>query len=199
MTTEYVPQAADVPPPFDAAALKMAIRWRHKDSGAVAIEELRTSSGMMGVSERYIDMWVIKPAAVNGCAATSYEIKISRSDFIRDMKQPLKHRAARLFSDQFFFVAPPGIIKPEEIPDWAGLLEPRGTGQRKDNWSKWRERELPFLDEIVPAPIRSKDAPSWPLLVAMLKREAIILPLDGGEVVQSWANGMVPPAQRSGS
>jgi hypothetical protein len=93
-------------------------------------------------------------------------MKLTRSDFLKDVKQPLKQRGARLFSDQFFFVTPPGLLKPEEIPDWAGLLEPYADSFFS-NWATW--------NVVVPAPIRSKDAPSWPLVVSMLRREAIIL------------------------
>ena len=88
-----------------------------------------------------------------GCTATSYEMKLTRSDFLKDVKQPLKQRGARLFSDQFFFVTPPDLLKPEEIPDWAGLLEPYADSFFS-NWATW--------SVVVPAPIRSKDAPSWP-------------------------------------
>jgi hypothetical protein len=80
-------------------------------------------------------------------------MKLTRSDFLKDVKQPLKQRGARLFSDQFFFVTPPGLLKPEEIPDWAGLLEPYADSFFS-NWATW--------SVVVPAPIRSKDAPSWP-------------------------------------
>jgi hypothetical protein len=93
---------------------------------------------------------------------------LDQADSLRlpEGKQPLKQRGARLFSDQFFFVTPPGLLKPEEIPDWAGLLEPYADSFFS-HWATW--------NVVVPTPIRSKDAPSWPLVVSMLRREAIVL------------------------
>jgi hypothetical protein len=135
---------------------------RRHSRGYVAIPELRIGCGYAGGADRSIDLWVIDANATKGCTATSYEIKVSRGDFLKDVKQPLKQRGARLFSDQFFFVTPPGLLKPEEIPDWSGLIEPS-----ENNWT-------PF-NVVVPAPIRSKDAPSWPLVVSMLRREAIVM------------------------
>jgi hypothetical protein len=151
---------------FTTEMLRNGLLRRHKP-GAVARQELRIGCGYAGGADRSIDLWVIEAAATKGCPATSYEIKVSRADFQKDMKQPLKQRGARLFSDQFYFVTPPGLLRPEEIPDWAGLLEPHGA----NNWERW-----PTWREVVPAPIRSKDAPSWPLIVSMLRYEAIIVP-----------------------
>ena len=152
---------------FSTDELKRCIRHRHSGRGAVVIEELRIGCGYSGGAERSIDVWAIEPNSSKGCTATSYEIKISRGDFLRDVKSPLKQRGARLFSDQFWFVTPPGLLKPEEIPDWAGLLEP----QHHEHWEQY-----PISHIIVPAPFRSKDAPSWPLVVSMLRRTAIIIP-----------------------
>lgn len=151
---------------FTTEMLRDGLLRRHKP-GAVARQELRIGCGYAGGADRSIDLWVIEAAATKGCPATSYEIKVSRADFQKDIKQPLKQRGARLFSDQFYFVTPPGLLRPEEIPDWAGLLEPSS----KTNWLHW-----PTWREVVPAPIRSKDAPSWPLVVSMLRKEPIIVP-----------------------
>ena len=132
-------------------------------SSVVLIEELRLGCGFGSGHERSIDVWAIEPNSAKGCIATSYEIKVSRSDFKKDAANPLKQRGARLFSDHFFYVAPPGLIRPEEVPDWAGLLEPYLPPVSK------------HLRQVVPAPLRSKDAPSWPLVVSMLRREVVIL------------------------
>ncbi|ARQ95305.1 hypothetical protein [Bradyrhizobium phage BDU-MI-1] len=153
---------ADEKVKYTADWFKRNLPKRHA-RGCVAIPELRIGCGYAGGADRSIDLWVIDANATKGCTATSYEIKISRADFKKDLEQPLKQRGARLFSDQFFYVAPPGLIKPEEVPVWAGLLEPTGH-----NWTPFKV--------IVPAPIRSKDAPSWPLVVSMLRREVIVVP-----------------------
>lgn len=150
---------------YTAAVLKEMVRNRYRrEARAVLIEELRIGCGFGGGHERSIDVWAIEPNSAKGCVATSYEIKISRGDFKKDLADPLKQRGARLFSDHFFYVAPPGLIRPEEVPDWAGLLEP---------WVSDDDYCSKLLRQAVPAPLRSKDAPSWPLVVSMLRREAI--------------------------
>lgn len=56
-----------------------------------------------------------------------YEIKVSRSDFLRDRKK-LRHRIysgerrGRL-PNRFWYVTAPNIVREGELPQWAGLLE----------------------------------------------------------------------------
>lgn len=100
---------------------------------------------------RRCDLWTISPNSSAGFKARAYEVKISRSDFRRDTA--IKQREARLFSDQFFYVTPAGLIKREEIPDWAGLIE-YCDGSFKT---------------VVPAPYRDKDGPTWELVVSLIR------------------------------
>lgn len=57
------------------------------------------------------------------------ESKVSRSDFKRDAKKwhrRYKSDATIGISDRYY-IAPPGMLRPEEIPDGWGLLEPAQT------------------------------------------------------------------------
>lgn len=105
---------------------------------------------------RRCDFWTISANGSAGFDAIAYEIKISRADFRRDSAS--KQRQARLFSDRFFYVTPLGLVTPEEVPDWAGLIEL--------NSGKLRTR--------VHAPRRDKDAPTWQLLVSLIRNSGEI-------------------------
>lgn len=76
-----------------------------------------------GVSR--IDFWTLEPTPSAGFRATSYEIKVSRSDFSRDTEE--KQKDALSFSDRFWYVTPKSLLRKEEIPTWAGLLEFDGS------------------------------------------------------------------------
>lgn len=78
------------------------------------------------------------------------------ADFRRDTHE--KQREARLFSDRFYYVTPAGLLRTEEIPDWAGLIEIIDGRKRI----------------TVPAPMRDKDAPSWELIVSLLRNSGQI-------------------------
>lgn len=105
---------------------------------------------------RRCDYWTISANSSAGFKAKAYEIKVSRADFKRDTS--IKQREARLFSDQFFYVTPKGLISPNEVPDWAGLIE--------FSYGKFKT--------IVPAPYRDKDAPTWELVVSLIRNSGQI-------------------------
>ena len=100
---------------------------------------------------RRCDFWALSAHGSKGFRAISYEVKISRSDFKRDTSD--KQRQARLFSDQFYYAAPAGLIEKSEVPDWAGLVElgPKG------------------LETKIVAPLRDKDAPTWQLVASLIR------------------------------
>ncbi len=108
-------------------------------------------------AQRRIDLFEISCFESKGFTATAYEIKISRSDFKRETEQ--KQRPARMFSDHFWYVTPPGLIKPEEIPLWAGLMEIDLTIEG------YKARK-----KIVPAPKLDKLPPSWDFLIACSRK-----------------------------
>lgn len=85
-----------------------------------------------------MDAWVMNRSWAHPCY-TAYEIKISRSDFLNDKKW----RAYLPYCNEFFFVAPKGIVKVDELPPEAGLLEQLGgvTGRRlvRRKQAAWRD------------------------------------------------------------
>lgn len=143
--------------------------------GLIAVPELRLGTGYGRAVEQRIDLWTIDPAPSKGWRAVACEIKVSRSDFKRD--SAFKQRGARLFSDQFFYVAPPKIITKDEVPDWAGLIE---FDWHQDSWSP-----TPYLRKkiVVDAPVRGKDAPGWGMVCSILRRT----PIDAPEAPQAVA------------
>lgn len=52
-----------------------------------------------------------------------YEVKVSRSDWLRELKQPGKREFAMSICDRFFFAAPWGLIKLDEVPEGCGLVQ----------------------------------------------------------------------------
>lgn len=100
---------------------------------------------------RRCDLWTISANSSAGFKARAYEVKISRADLRRD--NAVKQREARLFSDQFYYVTPVGLLKKDEVPDWAGLIE----------WDGER-----FVT-VINAPYRDKDGPTWELVVSLIR------------------------------
>ena len=81
------------------------------------LTEVKSGSTWMGTANRILDAVAIKKSWTHP-RITGYEIKISRSDFLRDNKfmtyLPLCH--------VFYMACPKGLIKREELPADVGLI-----------------------------------------------------------------------------
>jgi hypothetical protein len=53
---------------------------------------------------------------------TTYEVKVSRSDFLVDVNNPNKRAGSQKISEAFYYVCPEGLIKKEEVPVDCGLI-----------------------------------------------------------------------------
>lgn len=51
-----------------------------------------------------------------------YEVKVSRSDFRREIRNPLKRAGAMAIVDRFYFACPEGLIAAHEVPPGCGLV-----------------------------------------------------------------------------
>lgn len=87
-----------------------------------------------------LDAWAMVKSWAKPCA-TGYEIKVSRSDFLRDKKWP----AYLPMCNELYFVCPPNVIKPEECPEPCGLMYVASTGNRlfTKKRAPWREVTIP--------------------------------------------------------
>ena len=119
------------------------------------IVELRTGTGHGHWSDKYIDLFAINCYPSKGNHKIAFEIKTSRSDFLREMKKPLKRHPALMISNQFYFAAPKGMLKHEEIPQEAGLVEVGTEGA---------------VVITVAAPVREAYPPTWPLVASIARR-----------------------------
>lgn len=59
-----------------------------------------------------------------------HEIKVSRSDWLVELRDPSKAEAWKQYCDRWWLVAPRDIVKPEELPEGWGLLVPAGKNLR---------------------------------------------------------------------
>lgn len=73
------------------------------------MEEFSIGEGRLDLLTMNLKDWTVR----------GFEIKISRSDFRADQKWS----SYLPFFNYFYFATPPGLLKPEELPDEIGLLE----------------------------------------------------------------------------
>lgn len=62
-----------------------------------------------------------------GQSRTAIEVKISRSDYLRETDA--KRRVWRAITNRFVYATPAGLLRTDEIPDGCGLWEVDDTGR----------------------------------------------------------------------
>lgn len=124
---------------WDARVLRHMLHNRHAED--LCVEECKNGPtqavhrGQLAV----LDMWVMRKSWSN-MSFIGYEIKISRSDFMRDDKWP-KYLP---MTNALYIVTPPKLLAPDEIPVDCGLLEPRGGKLTTKKVAPYREIEVPI-------------------------------------------------------
>ncbi len=113
------------------------------DKGFVVVPEVGDRTG--GHTSRHIDamavnLWPSKYAVI------SFEIKVSTSDWRKELDDPTKRAAFEMQSNEFVFVAPKGIIPKHEVPEGLGLLETHGSGLRWTIRPKFHRDRKPSPD-----------------------------------------------------
>lgn len=151
-----------------------ALREKYPDPW-VFFKELRAGTGWGKRSEQRIDLWAIHPFPSRHVERIAFEVKVSRQDFLNELKDPLKRRGALLLSNRFYFVTPPGLARPEEIPIECGLIEvcpgkknekPVGEGWSRRNFA----RSIYWSREVVDAPVRESVLPTWRFVASLARR-----------------------------
>lgn len=65
-----------------------------------------------------------------GLKLHGFEVKVSRHDWVRELQDVEKAEAIGRYCDLWWVVAPPAVVKLEELPALWGLLEPVGQALR---------------------------------------------------------------------
>jgi hypothetical protein len=75
---------------------------------------------------RRIDALAIRTGA--DLERIAYEVKVSRSDLVLELKNPWKRHFAEEVANRWVLATPPGLVRKGELPEGAGLVElhPRG-------------------------------------------------------------------------
>ena len=92
----------------------------------VFLRELRNDTGFQ--STRACDALAIGVYHSRGQLMIGFEKKVSRADWLRELREPEKAEAIARFCDQWYIVIPePSIVQLDELPSTWGLLHVKGN------------------------------------------------------------------------
>jgi hypothetical protein len=87
--------------------------------------EVRDATGYN--SRRSADALVMLLWPSRGLFVTGFELKVSRNDWLRELKNPSKAEAIARYCDFWFLVSPEKVIQPGELPPtWGHLIAGKG-------------------------------------------------------------------------
>lgn len=85
-------------------------------------------------------------------AVHGFEVKVSRSDWLRELADADKAEAWSRYCHHWWLVAPREVVRPGELPDGWGHLAPAGNRLR----------------QVIPAPLNAPEAMPSPVVVAIV-------------------------------
>src|SRR5580704_18226488 len=108
---------------------KVSPAMKHAQLVARAADWLRHKYGCgIVLSEQYCATGEV-PDVIGwkaGCQSVLVECKVSRGDFLADANKPFRSHPEDGLGSKRFYLAPAGMIAPEELPKCWGLLECTG-------------------------------------------------------------------------
>lgn len=105
-----------------------ALKTRHPAPAWAFLEQVRNSTGVATVT-RTADAMAMSLYPSRGLELHGFEVKVSRGDWLREMKEPSKAEELCRFVDRWWLVVgDASIVRPDELPSTWGLLVPRGSG-----------------------------------------------------------------------
>jgi hypothetical protein len=128
---------------LNAKVITELLKIKHEGPQWARFVELNQGTG--GRMGRRIDFYAMNVWPSNGYHRVAYEIKLSRADYTNEINDPTKREFAEKVANECYFVTPPGLVRPDELPEWWGLYEVVANGLRRKVIGKQRKVEDPPL------------------------------------------------------
>lgn len=138
-------------PRVTAADIKALLRKRYpKGEWALAFEVADATGGR---GRRLADAVAMNMWPSRGLAIHGFEIKVSKTDWKKELLSPEKAEAVSKYCDHWWIVAPQGIVREEDVPATWGYLEVRDGQILQVKAAPLREAE-PVTKEFMAALFR---------------------------------------------
>lgn len=135
------------------ADVKAALRARFVAPEWAIFFEVGDGTG--GNQRRWADAVAMNMWPSRGLEIHGFEIKVSRSDWLRELKDPAKSAKVQQYCDRWWIITPKGIIKPGELPP---------------TWGHYEVSEAGVIRQVVAAPQLEAVPVTRPFVAAMLRR-----------------------------
>ena len=135
------------------SGIREALRKRYPAPAYASFEEVTEGSG--GYGQR-VDFMAMNLWASRGYHLEGFEIKTSRSDWLRELKRPDKAETIFKRCDFWYLVAPREAYRPDEIPEPWGVIDVLGDNTLRISKKAPKLKALP-LDRALMAMLLRRD------------------------------------------
>lgn len=129
---------------------------RRRGVGKTVFRELRVGTARRNGNVQRLDASALNSLPHTAMKRVCYEVKASRSDFLAELKHPLKRRIGMRYSNEFYFVTPAHLVDIAEIPaecepveagvatadEWKGLIRRQAEFQLRSRQRRQRPPQL---------------------------------------------------------
>lgn len=112
-----------------SADIRAALLLRYPKASHALVFEVAPETGG---GTRYADAVAVGLWKSHGHKIEGFEIKVSRSDFLNELKQPEKSQPVFRYCNLWWLVTPKGLVQPDELPENWGLLELQDSGSLRE-------------------------------------------------------------------
>mgnify|MGYP000120537710 CR=1 FL=1 len=126
------------------ADITRALEERYAAPEWASFRELANATGARAACR--IDFYAQNLYPSKRLVSVAVEVKVSRSDFMRELERPQKRAPWEQLAAECWFATPSGLVKPDEVPEGWGLVELQSNG-------RLRRKKLPTQRIIKSQPL----------------------------------------------
>jgi hypothetical protein len=124
-----MPQVALAKTGWSEASLTVALKNRYAGPAYAFLPQVANGTG--GAKSRTADALVMSLWPSRGLDLIGFEIKVSRQDWLNELRRPEKAESIAKYCDQWYLVvASEDIVQAGELPSAWGMMAPRGKALR---------------------------------------------------------------------
>lgn len=112
---------------YSAAAIHELVVWKYRQPAWIVLGEVRDGTGF-STEGKSADAIAFGVWPSRGLSVVGFEFKSSRSDWLRELKDPAKAESMAQFCDEWWLVAAENVANIEEIPSPWGWYIPTAKG-----------------------------------------------------------------------
>lgn len=162
--------------------VKSALRARFCSPEWTIFFEVADGTGMH--QRRWADAVAMNMYPSRGMEIHGFEIKVSRGDWLRELKNPEKSSTVQQFCDRWWIVAPKELIKPGELPPTWGHYDITSAGIIRQMVAAPKLESVPVNKSFMAAMLRRAGGIDEAAMAAAVARERELLEASFNDRVQ---------------